>query len=209
LRTVDRDGTRDRPLTFGDASYLEPDAHPLGRLAASRMRSRSDIWSFPVAGSPVENTRAAQRITEQTGKVQTPSVRPDGSEVAYVSDHGGHSNIWICGVDGTGVRQITFERDPDTVIGVAQWSPRGDWLVFVAARHGRIDLRLVAPDGGNPRTLITDGYGACWSGDGNWVYCMRGVGQLLKVSIDDATIVQVRTERAAGPAIAPDGSTLY
>ena len=58
LRSVERDGTEDRQLTFGDQSYVEPDVHMSGMLAASRTRMQSDIWKFPVSGTPAENTRA-------------------------------------------------------------------------------------------------------------------------------------------------------
>jgi Tol biopolymer transport system component len=106
LRMVGRDGGRRRQLTFGDASYVEPDATASGRVAASRMRIQSDIWKFSVTGSPEENTRNAVRITQQTGQAQTPSVSPDGLEVVFLSDSGGHGNLWIAKTDGSAVRQM-------------------------------------------------------------------------------------------------------
>ena len=113
LRTVGRDGTGDRQLTFGEVSYSEPDVTASGAVVATRTRTiQSDIWRFPVDGSPAENTSAAVRVTRQTGLAQTPSVSPDGTEVAYLSDSGGHGNIWVVKTDGSGARQITFERDP-------------------------------------------------------------------------------------------------
>ena len=126
LRAVERDGTGDRQLTFGDVSYVEPDVHTSGMLTASRIRMQSDIWKFPVTGSPAENTRRGLRITHQTGQAQTPSVSPDESEVVYLSDSGGHGNLWIARTDGSGVRQITFERDPAISVGVPVWSPAGN-----------------------------------------------------------------------------------
>ena len=57
--------------------------HASGLLTASRIRMQSDIWKFPVTGSPAENTRGAVRITHQTGQARTPSVSPDESEVVY------------------------------------------------------------------------------------------------------------------------------
>src|SRR5262249_454559 len=146
-------GRGDRPLTFGDEPYVEPDVHASGRFAAIRVRSRSDIWRFPVAGSPEENTRAGVRVTRQTGQAQTPSVRPDGSEVVYLSDNGGHGNLWIARTDGSGVRQLTFERDPAVVLGVPMWSPSGEWIVFIVTRAGKTELAIVHPDGSGRRTI--------------------------------------------------------
>jgi hypothetical protein len=91
---------------------VEPDVHQSGRLLAGRIRTQSDIWKFPVGGSPADNTRGRTRITRQTGQAQTPSVSPNGAEVVYLSDSGGHGNLWIATMDGSSVRQLTFERDP-------------------------------------------------------------------------------------------------
>src|SRR4029453_19399870 len=73
-----------------------------GRIVACKERSQSDIWKFPVSGSADENTRQAVRITKQTGQVQVPSVSPDGREMVYISDNGGHGNLWIQSLDGSG-----------------------------------------------------------------------------------------------------------
>ena len=113
LRLVRSDGTGDRQLTFGDHSYVEPDVHRSGKLVAAQTVSQSDIWKFPVTGTPAENTRDGVRITRQTGQVQVPSVSPDEREVVFVSDTGGYSNLWIAATDGTGMRPITFETDPE------------------------------------------------------------------------------------------------
>ena len=93
LRRIGRDGRGDCQLTFGDLSYVEPDVHASGKLLTSRIKSQSDIWKFPIDGSPLENTRRGTRITRQTGQAQTPSASPNGTEVVYLSDNGGHGNL--------------------------------------------------------------------------------------------------------------------
>ncbi|HVH26669.1 MAG TPA: protein kinase [Vicinamibacterales bacterium] len=212
LRVIRRDGSLDRQLTFGDASYYEPDAHSNGRLVAIRVRSRSDIWSFPADGSPAENTRNGARVTRQTGHVQTPSVSPNGKEVVYISDSGGHANLWIASVDGSSARQITFETNPDVAIGVVKWSPRGDLIAFLTTEEGRPKLWIVRPDGSG-RRFVARAWGPCWSGDGSWLYNSRvgdGVKALEKVPVDGGPAVFVREEDAGVlPEISLDGSTLY
>ena len=84
LRTVSLDGTIGRQLTFGDVWYMHPDLVQGHGLLASRVWLQSDIWRFPVSGSPQMNVQNGIRITHQTGQVQTPSVSPDGKEVAYL-----------------------------------------------------------------------------------------------------------------------------
>ena len=173
LRAVERDGTGDRQLTFGDVSYVEPDVHMSGIVTGSRIRMQSDIWKFPVNGPPAENTRRGFRITHQTGQAQTPSVSPDESEVVYLSDSGGHGNLWIARTDGSGVRQITFERDPAISVGVPVWSPTGNQIVFILTRAGMTGLSLINRDGSGLRQFVAVGYSAAWSADGRWVYYSR------------------------------------
>ena len=213
LRTIGRDGSGDRALTFGDDSYLDPDAHATGSLLVSRVRMRSDIWRFPVAGSPAENTREATRITRQTGQVQTPSVSPDGTHIVYISDNGGHANLWVTGADGSNARQITFETEPSVRVGVPIWSPRGDVIAFVMNRGGQGGLWAVRPDGTALRHIVR-GWAPCWSSDGRWLYYWR-LGEerkrVEKIPIDGGDPIVVRDD-ASGivlPAVSADGRTLY
>jgi Tol biopolymer transport system component len=212
VRVVGRDGRSDRQVTFGDLSYMEPDVHQSGKLVASRIRSQSDVWRFPIGGSAAENTRDAVRITRQTGQAQTPSISPDGSEVVYLSDNGGHGNLWIARTDGSSVRQVTYERDPVVVVGVPMWSPTGDWIVFIVAPSGVSSLWAIRPDGSGLHELVARGRGgACWSGDGRWVYYTSerdGIACIAKVPAEGGSSLVVRSH-ASMTAVTPDGKTLY
>ena len=166
LRRVGRDGTGDHAITFGDISYTEPNVNKSGTILTTCTRAQSNIWRSPVSGSPTENTRAAVRVTRQSGQVQTPSVSPNGKEVVYLSDSGGHANLWITRTDGTGIpRQITFERDPMTTIGF-RYGPR--------ARTGSPSSSAVIVLRSGPSTLtdgelsetVARGIAPCWSPDG-------------------------------------------
>ncbi len=210
VRVVGRDGRGDRQVTFGDLSYVDPDVHPSGKLLVSRIRGQSDVWRFPIGGSGAENMRDALRITRQTGQAQTPSISPDGTEVVYLSDNGGHGNLWIARTDGSSVRQLTFERDPDVVLGVPMWSPSGDWIVFIVSSGGSA-LWAIRPDGSGLHEVIARGWGACWSGDGRYVYYTSepdGIACIAKVPVEGGTPVVIRPH-AANTAVTPDGTTLY
>ena len=207
LRLVRLDGRGEQQLTFGDASYVEPDVAPSGKLAASRFRIQSDVWRFPVTGSPAENTRNGTRITRQTGQAQTPSVSPDGREVVYLSDSGGHGNLWVVKTDGAAVRQITFEHDPSTVIGVPIWSPAGDRIVFILTRNGKTGEWLVNPDGSGMRQLVEHGSGAMWSNDGRWLYYGKG-NCIERLPSEGGPSVRVRCDNLPFPlGILGDRST--
>jgi Tol biopolymer transport system component len=214
LRTVSRDGGPERQLTFGDVSYVEPDIASAGKLFASRVRMQSDIWKIPVSGMPADNVKDATRVTRQTGQVQTPSASPDGKEVVYLSDSGGHVNVWVAKTDGTNARQITFERDPAVAIGIPIWSPAGDRIVIIQSRAGTTSEWLIRPDGSSLRELAPRARGAAWSGDGRWLYYFTSTADaqsatcIEKIPADGGSPVRVRCD-AANMAVASDGSAIY
>jgi Tol biopolymer transport system component len=205
LRVIGLDGSGDRQLTYGDASFVEPDMHVSGQLVASRVRSRSDIWKFPIEGTGAENVRNAQRITRQTGCVQAPSASPDGLEIVYLSDTGGHSNLWLADSDGSSPRQLTFEHDRGVTIGIAQWEPTSERLLFVRTQDGRTDLCLINRDGGGARTLAANAFAACWSLDGTSVYCSTGVGRIGKIDVATGALKAVRADGGYGPVVSDPG----
>ena len=198
LRLVDADGRNDRQLTFGDMSYQEPDIRAAGSLLASRVRGRSDVWRFPIDGEPADNVRRAERVTHQTGQIQVPSISPDGRTLVYVSDSGGHSNLWIAAADGGGATQLTFERDADVTIGVPLWTPDGDRVLFVRGRQGSLAVCAVSPDGSNCTTLVDQAFSPSCSADGRWLYFSRPDVQLAKLDLHSGEIVAVRANATGG-----------
>jgi Tol biopolymer transport system component len=212
LRVIQLDGGGDRQLTFGDQSYVEPNIHASGKLLAGRITSRSDIWKIPVGGSPAENTARAIRVTRQTGQVQVPSVSPDDREVVFVSDTGGHTNLWITRTDGSGTRPITFENDPTVGIGVPVWSPRGDQIAFVRSHAGTAALWAIRPDGRGLRQVVR-GWAPAWSADGRWLYYWRlGTipAAIERIPIDGGAVETLREGTGLNViAPSPDGTTMF
>jgi Tol biopolymer transport system component len=205
------DGRRVEPIVSDEASYDQPDVHRTGRLVASRLRMQSDIWKFPVFGPAVENTRRGARITRQTGQVRTPTASPTDGEVAFLSDSGGHANLWVMDM-GTGeLRQITHERDPGVAVGVPLWSPDGGSIAFVSSRGNRgfvFGLWLVNPDGSGPRKLAPHGWGAGWSADGQWLYYVDEA-VLKKIPAGGGPATTVRSERVRNVIGMHDGTLYY
>jgi Tol biopolymer transport system component len=103
------------------------------------------------------------------------SVSPNGAEIVYLSDNGGHGNLWIAPTDGSTVRQTTFERDPAiNQLGVPTWSPAGDWIVFAVA-HRRISaIWLIRPDGSGLHEPVPSGWVTCWQSDGRHLIYTAG-----------------------------------
>ena len=184
---------------------------------ASRMTRSLNIWKLPVDAARRRTSGGGVQVTRQTGQVQTP-VRPGATdpEVVYLSDSGGHGNLWITDTT-TGVsRQLTNEQDPDVWTGVPVWSPDGRHIAFYATRDGVGGNWLVNPDGGDPRELVRAGGWANWSSDGRWLYynentqgSTAAIGALKKIRLRATHSVQVRSDKGNRAAISPDGSTLY
>jgi serine/threonine protein kinase len=201
-----------RQLTSGETSLVNPDVSRAGAMVAGRMRMQFDIWKFPVEGQPRANVRAGLQMTRQTGNVQTPTAAPGDREVAFLSDSGGHTNLWVLSTESGELRQITYERDPGAAVGVPIWSPDGKSIAFVSSRGNPgllFGLWLVNPDGSNVRRLVNRGLGAAWSSDGRWLYYVEPPEDVLKkIPAGGGTPITVRTERTRN-VIGSDGSTLY
>jgi TolB protein len=78
------------------------------------------------------------------------SASPDGSLVSYHSDY----QIYIAHADGSGARRIEtgnpFNFSP-------QWSPDGEWLLFVSGEHYDCHPYVVKRDGGGLRKIAGRG----------------------------------------------------
>ena len=204
-----------RQVTSDETSYVNPDITRSGAMVVGRLRLDSDIWKFPVDGAPADNVRRGAAITHQTGHVLTPSAGLADRDVVFLSDSGGHANLWVIDTATGELRQITYERDPNVAVGVPVWSPDGRSIAFVYSK-GNVGLTfgvwLVDPDGSNLRSVANPGLGPAWSPDGRSLYfSTRGAGAdvvMKKIPVDGGAAVTVTTERLRN-VVGSDGSTLY
>ena len=208
------DGTGLQQVTFGETSYLFPDLDRDGNIAASRARIEFDIWKYPTDGPPMENVRRGIQITHQTGSVQTPSLSPNDRELVYLSDSGGHGNLWILNLESRQSRQLTFVQDPQVTVGVPVWSPDGAHISYVTrgkTTGWNVDQWVVNPDGSNPHKVSEGGGWASWSWDGKWLYVAPPTEKGFRIEkVDPEGTQHVRIqEDGLKPAVGPDGTLYY
>lgn len=56
-----------------------------------------------------------------------PAISPDGSKIAFISDRGGISNVWVMDSNGENLRQVTKEKN--NLIHSPSWSPDGEYIL--------------------------------------------------------------------------------
>ena len=122
----------------------------------------------PLAAAESDLESSVARMAK-IGGCWSPSLSPDGNQLAFVSDLNGVPQVWVIDTAGGFPRLVTALDDQ---VGSVSWSPDGEWLVFTLAPGGGMNqqLYLVRPEGGAPR-LVTDGgkvnnWLGGWSHDG-------------------------------------------
>lgn len=98
----------------------------------------------------------------------SPSLSPNGKEVAFVSNRSGVPQVWITRTDGAGEpRRVGSFDDPVTDL---EWSPGGQWLALSIAPGGGLNeqIYLLHPDGSGLKRITEGGQEnnqlAGWSG---------------------------------------------
>ncbi|HYA97981.1 MAG TPA: biopolymer transporter Tol, partial [Methylomirabilota bacterium] len=107
------------------------------------------------------------RVTHSFWRDVRPVWSPDGKRIAFVSDQSGREEVWVCDVDGSGMKQLS---DADTEKLSVTWLPDSKSVLYTAADH---KLYVVPADGGGSRVLASSEAGNISqpgvAPDGKWV----------------------------------------
>ncbi|HYY59494.1 MAG TPA: winged helix-turn-helix domain-containing protein [Pyrinomonadaceae bacterium] len=105
------------------------------------------------------------QITTWMGLDIYPTLSPDGSSIAYSSDHGGNFEIYVKPL-APGGREIQITSDGGQNLQPA-WSPNGQQIAYYSKNRGGI--WVVPALGGVARRLTEFGSEPAWSPDGSMI----------------------------------------
>ena len=128
--------------------------------------SLSLSWSAQAQDASVAAKVAALARVQSAN---SPTLSPDGKQIAYLSNASGSPQIWVRDLDGGAARQVTNLPDP---VGSVYWSPTADRLAYTVAPGGGLNTQIwvMNADGTAPKRLTPGGkensaiYG--WTRDG-------------------------------------------
>ena len=151
------------------------------------------------------------------------NASPDGKQIAYHKSY----QIFIADADGANPKRIETGQPFNFV---PQWSPDGEWLLFVAGEHYNCHPHIVRRDGSDLRKVadrqgyrgvvelldVPDFHGGSsdvplWSPDGKWIYYTAQVGEsveLMRVSLAGKIDQLTQTRKNSlnyHPKFSPDG----
>ncbi len=115
--------------------------------------------------------RLPVNVAESTHLEHSPSFSRDGKKIAFRSDRGGGSDIWIADADGRNPTRLTFSKKGFN--GSPQWSPDGERIAFDGSTEQGWHIFAVRTAGGLPVQLTAGRSNQCVptrSRDGRWIY---------------------------------------
>jgi len=161
------DGGSPRLLTDGSVPGDETGAAVHGANVFFVIGTDDDADLYRVAlsgGAPAQWTRNTARDRE-------PSVSPDGTRIAFVSDRSGGDEIWVmpAEVPFGEAHRVTFNDGDDTD---PAWSPDGRRIAHTTTVSNERWVAVVDANGGE-RQLVRRGAGSpVWSNDGATLYAL-------------------------------------
>ena len=108
--------TRHIRFDTDEGTWVSLDVSPDGRSIVFELLG--DLYQMGIRGG------TAQPLTHGLPFDSQPRFSPDGNHIVFVSDRSGNENVWIAGIDGGDVRQISM-LDDNMVFTSPTWSADG------------------------------------------------------------------------------------
>ncbi|MEP6546358.1 MAG: DNA-binding protein [Gammaproteobacteria bacterium] len=147
------------------------------------MQRTDRFWHNPIAGATY------QSLTGFDGQNEAAAVSRDGQFVAFLSDRGGRTDVWITQVGSGQFHNLTHGIEGELVnpsVRTLGFSPDGSLVMFWLRRklpEQDISIWAVPTLGGEPRPYLAGAAEAVWSPDGSQIaYHTPGPGDPLFIT---------------------------
>ncbi len=220
--TLARGDAWDLVFETSEGTWMSLDVSPDGSTLVFDLLGH--IYRLPVTGG------RAECLTGDSGVAVNyhPRWSPDGRTIAFVSDRGGQSNLWLMDADGGNPRSV--HQDGNSRVATPAWLPDGRGIVarhFTLAAPRRSGITLFHPEGGSGVPLVEgDRARASWPApdpDGTGIYFhyaptrerdpVRGGMQIQRLDLVTGAYTDVTAgesqqqyQGSSGGAIAPEPS---
>ncbi len=195
-----------------------PDIDPHGRFViyASKQHSENfDLYRKSVDG------RTVTQLSSDPADDMMPTLSPDGSKVAFVSNRSGNWDVFVMPFEGGPATQLSFESDDEVQ---PTWSPDGRTLAF-SRKNGRTGRwEIWSSDATQPSgaTYLCDGFLPRWCPDakqskllfqrarqqGSRLYGIWTVDLVAGEAMHPTEIVSAQNAAIIQPNWSPDGSRI-
>lgn len=215
LMRVDARGGAARPDTAILVTGTAPRVGSNGWLVTWDEAPANRVMEVPLRGGAAAGP--ARELIASSRRDGAPAFSPDGKQIVFQSNRSGSWQLWVCGRDGTAVRQLTkldgvHPSSPD-------WSPRGKLVAF-EGRVGDVTAVYVADIATGKHWRVTgDGMTARlprWSRNGNSLYVASdrtGRYEAWRIDLDGSgqpkRTSQVTREGGFSGMESPDGRFIY
>jgi Tol biopolymer transport system component len=140
----------------------------------------------PIADSPLASIVVSQ-LTSYDGTEAAAAISPDGRSFAFVSNHGGTSDIWLRQVAGGEPVRLTNDAASESDL---VYAANGEAIYFTRAERGETAIWRIGALGGEPRKVLNNAQCPAPSPDLRrlaWFSVEPGGGYSLNVGGDDGS----------------------
>ena len=170
LYILDSNGGSARQITSREGLEIGAKFTNQGLMTSAEVRNSSQIVLMSMKGEVLK------QVTDSGSINISPSLSPDGSQVAFCSNRGGNPQIYIAPTSGGEAKRVSFSSS--NYCTSPSWSPKGDKIAFVC-RDAGFHIYVSSPTGERPIQLTFSGSNEdpSWSPDGRYLLYSSTAGR--------------------------------